>query len=248
MDNKAAKRSCEEDYSEYQLQTKQPQQKTQEADKQNTIIHQKENENNEDNDAEVHKDDSLYGVTDSDEESMDPQDLPEYTYVNINKARRLLGCELCQGLMRKVNVIKPCLHSICAICINKCIKLGKKKCPVCGTNYSAIAEDEKLNNIAAVIFPETEKSEAQASEHPTDDKQCNRRKLVNDKKMRHQVKRPRCTMADSCSTMSQSVPSSSKSPPELSDEMLDRVAKRVVAAILKQQKKHQQPPHTHGKK
>ncbi|KAI3718961.1 hypothetical protein L6452_19846 [Arctium lappa] len=72
--------------------------------------------------------------------------------------------------------------------------------------------------------------------------------LVDDKKMRHQVKRPRCTMADSCSTMSQSVPSSSKSPPELSDEMLDRVAKRVVTAILKQQKKHQQPPHTHGKK
>lgn len=57
-------------------------------------------------------------------------------HFKILKKMKKHSCIICMKKRKYVHILSPCMHIVCAECLDKCINEYGKRCPICRTDFS----------------------------------------------------------------------------------------------------------------
>lgn len=117
-------------------------------------------------------------VEDIDESpSSEPEEKPEFVFVELLEVRKDVQCPICLGIIKKTRTVMECLHRFCRECIDKSMRLGNNECPACRTHCASrrsLRDDPNYDALIASLYPDIEKYEEEELEFREEEKTRNK--------------------------------------------------------------------------
>ncbi|KAI9086738.1 hypothetical protein K1719_031332 [Acacia pycnantha] len=109
--------------------------------------------------------------------SSEPEEKPEFVFVELLEIRKDVQCPICLGIIKKTRTVMECLHRFCRECIDKSMRLGNNECPACRTHCASrrsLRDDPNYDALIAALYPDIEKYEEEELEFREEEKNRNK--------------------------------------------------------------------------